>query len=395
MQWFSAASDQPELAVALTEVVAATRVEFDDQQPDLVVLFVSAHHAEQYDALSQWLADTWDEATLVLGCSAGSVIGGERELEEGPGLALCAALLPGVTLHPFHIDVGELPEDEDARSRWLDLVGVEPCENPDFILLGDAFSGDPEALAQGLDDFFPGSVKIGGIASGGSEPGSNALYLGKRVHRSGVVGVGLTGNIAVEAIVAQGCRPVGQPMFVTRCRDNLLYGLDDKQPVEVVQRLFDQASPKDQELFRSSLFLGIQMRSAQSEYHQGDFLVRNLIGGDEETGALAVAAPLQEGQVVQFHLRDADTAHDDLELQLKRAEPYAASAQGALLFSCLGRGRHLFGEADHDSRLFRNHLGPVPMAGFFGNGEIGPVQQRTFLHGYTSAFGIFRTRQSH
>lgn len=394
MRWVSALSEEPELALALAEVIAATSAGLDGLRPDLVVFFVSAHHAEHYEALSKGLAEIWGDSML-LGCSAGSVIGTERELEDGPGLALSAALLPEVAIHPFHLEVGELPDPDDDASRWAELVGVERNENADFILLGDPFSSDPERLAQGLDRCFPESVKIGGIASGGTEPGRNALFLGRQVHRTGVVGVGLTGNISVEAIVAQGCRPVGNPMFVTRCQDNVLYAIDDRPPVEVVSQLYEAASPKDRDLFRTSLFLGIEMRSSQTQYHQGDFLVRNLVGGDEESGALSVAATLHEGQVVQFHLRDAATAHEDLEEHLRRARPYAASARGALLFSCLGRGKSLFGEADHDSRLFRNHLGRIPLAGFFGNGEIGPVQQRTFLHGYTSAFGIFCTRDSH
>lgn len=394
MKWVSTLSEEPELAVALAEVIANTGEALDGLRPDLVVFFVSGHHAEHYDALAKSLAQTWGDSML-LGCSAGSVIGGEREVEDRPGLALSAALLPGVTIHPFHLEVGELPDPGDDPARWAELVGAKRSDSPDFILLGDPFSSDPERLAAGLDTCFPESVKIGGIASGGTEPGSNALFLGRRVHRTGVVGIGLSGNVSVEAIVAQGCRPVGNPMFVTRCQDNVLYSIDDRPAIEVVSQLYAAASPEDQELFRSSLFLGIEMRSSQMEYHQGDFLVRNLVGGDDESGALSVAAPLHEGQVVQFHLRDATTAHDDLEEHLKRAGPYAASARGALLFSCLGRGQHLFGEADHDSRLFRNHLGRIPLSGFFGNGEIGPVQQRTFLHGYTSAFGIFRTRDSH
>ena len=182
---------------------------------------------------------------------------------------------------------------------------------------------------------------------------------------------------------------------MTRSHENSLYAIDDRAPIEVVSDLYEAASPDDQELFRTSLFLGIEMRSDQTEYHQGDFLIRNLIGGDEDSGALAVAAPLHDGQVVQFHLRDAGTARTDLEQQLERALPYAASARGALLFSCLGRGQHLYGEPGHDSKMFHRHLGRIPLTGFFGNGEIGPVQQRTFLHGYTSAFGIFRPRHSH
>lgn len=394
MKWASAVSDQADLALALGETAGTIRTQLEGMQADLVVLFVSEHHAEGYDALSKWLSEAFP-AAAVLGCSAASVIGGERELEDGPGLALCAAVLPEVSLHPFHLELGELPEPGDDPASWAELVGVKPSENPDFVLLGDPFTSDPERLAQGLDRCFPKSVKIGGVASGGQEQGSNALFLGRRVFRSGMIGLGLSGNVSVEAIVAQGCRPVGSPMFVTRSQENVLYAIDDRAPVEVVSELYEAASPEDQKLFRNSLFLGIEMLSNQSEYHQGDFLVRNLIGGDEESGALAVAAPLHDGQVVQFHLRDVDTARADLEQQLQRAEPYAASARGALLFSCTGRGKQLFGESEHDSKLFHHYFGGIPLTGFFGNGEIGPVEQRTFLHGYTSVFAIFRTRRSH
>jgi small ligand-binding sensory domain FIST len=110
---------------------------------------------------------------------------------------------------------------------------------------------------------------------------------------------------------------------------------------------------------------------------------------------MAVGALLEESSVVQFHLRDARTSADDLEAHLCRYRDEAKDtpAKGALLFSCLGRGVHLYGSADHDSHLFRHHLGEIPLGGFFCNGEIGPVQNKTFLHGYTSAFGLFRQAQ--
>jgi small ligand-binding sensory domain FIST len=161
----------------------------------------------------------------------------------------------------------------------------------------------------------------------------------------------------------------------------------------VLQALFDGVDDRDRELFRTSLFLGIEMKEALSEYRQGDFLVRNLVGLDARSGALVVGARLHDGQVVQFHLRDAETSTRDLEERLARyRSAWAAppSGAGALLFSCLGRGQHLYGQPDHDSAAFERHLGRIPLAGFFCNGEIGPVEGRTFLHGYTSAFGIFR-----
>jgi small ligand-binding sensory domain FIST len=289
---------------------------------------------------------------------------------------------------------------EPADIDWRATVETKREEEPSFLVLADPFSADAEALVAGLDAAFPGCTKLGGLASGGEASGQNALYVGDAVARSGVVGVALVGNVALDAIVAQGCRPVGAPMLVSRCSGNLILEVDGRSPLVVLQELYAAASPRDQELFRASLFGGVQMRtSATGEYRQGDFLIRNLIGADQERGALAVAARLEPGQVFQFHLRDADASAADLERCLARhrsrsAGPTSAGCAGALLFSCLGRGQYLYGRADHDTDAFRRHFGEVPLTGFFCNGEIGPVQGTTFLHGYTSAFGILHSRRA-
>ena len=185
------------------------------------------------------------------------------------------------------------------------------------------------------------------------------------------------------------------PFFVTHCQDNVLQRLDGQPPVELVEELFEAASASDRELFRNSLFLGLEMQSDQGEYAQGDFLIRSIIGIDPDDGALAIAAPLRPSQVVQFHLRDAKASAEDLERCLNRysVEVGGSKARGALLFSCLGRGVGLYGSRDHDSRAFYSRVGEVPLTGFFCNGEIGPVRTQTFLHGYTSAFAIFRERE--
>jgi len=191
--------------------------------------------------------------------------------------------------------------------------------------------------------------------------------------------------------VAQGCRPIGEPMFVTRCRDNLLLALDGRPPREVLQGLHSRLAGRDRQLIRESLFLGVAMRDAASEYRQGDFLIRNVMGIDPSSGALAVGASLRENEIVQFHLRDARTSAEDLDCLLSRHQQ-EPRALGSFLFSCLGRGLHLYGRPNHDADAFRRHLGEVPLGGFFCNGEIGPVQGTTFLHGYTSSFGLFRPR---
>ncbi len=221
------------------------------------------------------------------------------------------------------------------------------------------------------------------------------LYLDDAVHRGGLVGVALSGDVRVDTLVAQGCRPIGEPMFVTRSVDNQIYALDGRSPLEVLQQLYERLGRRDRELFPHSLFVGLVMREKSEVYRRGDFLIRNVAGLDAERGALVVGARVAEGTIVQFHLRDADTSAEDLEQMLSSLAPeQRTQARGALLFSCLGRGRHLYGRVDHDTESFRRHLGEVPLGGFFCNGEIGPVQGTTFLHGYTSSFGLFRPRGS-
>ena len=395
MKWASTVSDDPRLEVALRGAAAELRAQLGTASPDLVVAFVSGHHEADFERVPALMAAALGGG-LLLGCSAGGVIGGGREVEQRPGLSLTAASLPGVELRPFHLAANALPACPDDVVAWERLLGVPSANEPHFVLLPDPFSFDAEEFLRSVDRAYPRSRKIGGLASGGRNPGANALFLDRRVHRSGLVGVALHGNVEVDTIVAQGCRPIGQPMFVTACERHLLLELDGQPALQALQRLYDELDAADQELARHSLFLGIVMSENRQEYQQGDFLIRNLMGLDPTRNALAIGALLRENSVVQFHLRDARTSARDLEQMLAgyQAAGQAERPQGALLFSCLGRGVYLYGEPDHDTSAFQRHLGEIPLGGFFCNGEIGPVQGTTFLHGYTSAFGLFKSRAS-
>jgi small ligand-binding sensory domain FIST len=183
-------------------------------------------------------------------------------------------------------------------------------------------------------------------------------------------------------------------MFVTRGLRNVVFELDGAPVLEVLESLYESLDVDDQALFRQALFVGVVMDREREVYRQGDFLIRNLFGIDAKTGGLAVGTLLEPNQVLQFHVRDARTSAEDLEAMLDRhrADSALHRPSGALLFSCLGRGAGLYGEPDHDTRAFLSRVGPVPVGGFFCNGEIGPVRGRTFVHGYTSAFGLFRPR---
>lgn len=394
MKWSSAVSDKFSLAEAFVEAADNIREDLGDAAPDLVVAFVSAHHSPEYETLPQLVSDHFGE-TLLVGCSGGGVIGSGTEIEERPGFAIAAAVLPGVRLSPFHIETDSLPDGDAPPEEWGGLVKTPWGQEAAFLILADPFSVDGEKLLMGLDYAFPDSAKIGGMASGANRAGGNVLYLGDAVHNSGVVGISLSGNVVVDTVVAQGCRPIGEAMHVTGCERNLLTGLDGRTPFEVLRELFGGLDERDRELAQHSLFLGVVMDEFNESPQQGDFLIRNIIGLDAQKGVLAVGELLKEGQTVQFHLRDAETSSQDLDAML---EQYVANntqsnqGAGALLFQCLGRGAHLYGRADHDTDMFKEIVGDLPLTGFFCNGEIGPVGGTTFLHGYTSSFGIFRPK---
>jgi small ligand-binding sensory domain FIST len=394
MRWASAISEAAGLDTAVAECVEQVRAGLDGGAADLAVVFVSNRHSAGYERLADLLHAELPGAVL-LGCSADGVIGDAHEVERRPALTLTAGHLPGVKLDPFHLEEADLPGPDAPPEPWERLVGVSAGDSPQFLLLTDPYSFHPDALLSGLDYAFPRSVKVGGLASGAGERGGNALYLGDRVYREGSVGLALTGNVVIDAVVAQGCRPVGEPMRITRCQDYWLVELDGQPPVNVLQDLFERLPERDRALARHSLFLGVVMDELCEEPRQGDFLIRNLLGIDRNHGALAIGEHLREGQIVQFHLRDAETATEDLETMLTQyvfAE-VGRRPSGALLFSCTGRGAGLFGIPDHDSELFQARLGRIPLGGFFCAGEIGPVGGATFLHGYTSSFALFRSRE--
>jgi small ligand-binding sensory domain FIST len=396
MQWCSSLIPEHPLAEALDAGTAEIINNGEGREPDLLLVFVSGHPPDAPELIPKKLKETFPKS-LLLGCTAGGVVGNGCEIEQHPALSITAAWLPGVKLTPFHLSNEQALALLNDPEKLQKTLGIFTGEEPEFILLPDPFSFDPASFLKALDEIFPASGKIGGLASGAREPGGNRLFLKDKAYDSGLVGVAMCGDIVMDTLVAQGCRPIGVPMFITRGRDHLLYELDGQPALRVLGELYQILNAGDRELFNHSLFLGIAMRGHQQEYHAGDFLIRNLAGILEQEGALAIGAHLSEGQVVQFHLRDKNTSAHDLETICRRyqmahgAEPQ--TPQGALLFSCLGRGVHLYGEPDHDSNLIKKLIGEIPIGGFFCNGEIGPVHHQTFLHGYTSSIGLFRKKQ--
>lgn len=385
MQWASALSESTKFSEALPELAAGLA---ELPQVDLLVVFFSPHFRSRALELSKLLREQFRPQTLI-GCSTAGVITTGRELEEGAGISVLAGHLPGVTLTPLAITRDDLPSPDVGPGAWHERLGVPPEPRPSFLVLCDPASSDPSGLLQGLDFAYPGSCTIGGLAS---DAASNALLLDEQVLSGGTILLALSGNVVLEPIVAQGCRPIGAPQRITACEHNLLLELSGNRPTQVLEEIYEELAESDQEEFlHRSLHLGVAATGLLEEGVEPEYLIRNVLGADPRRGVLAIGAALRSGQQVRFHLRDAEAARGDLSAQIERYQ--SASREelpaGAILFACAGRGSHLFGEPHQDAMTFASGVG-VPLAGFFCAGEIGPVGGNTSLLGYTSSFGVFR-----
>jgi small ligand-binding sensory domain FIST len=386
MRFYSSASDRESSRDAVKQLIGDARRAVS--QVDLAFVFFTGDHREDAEQILEQLWLEIDPQCLV-GCSAEGVIGGREEIERKPGISLLVAELPHVGIHPFHI----------AADDWRDaLLGETPELAERFgvgllsravIGFGDPFTTPLPQLLKGMDQLCPGVPLIGGMASSARQAGENLLAYNDVAVKDGFAGVTLSGPITVETIVSQGCRPIGKPMVVTKAQGNILEAVGGRTPLAALREIVDAMSAEDQQLLRRGLFLGQAISEYRDSFGRGDFLVRNLMGADDKTGAVAVNGELRIGQTVQFHLRDAATADEDLRLMLAR-DGAAASPMGGLLFSCNGRGTRMFAEAGHDVGVAGELLPSAPIAGFFAAGELGPVGGKNFIHGHTASFALFR-----
>ena len=353
---------------------------------DLVLLFVAPQHEDMQRAIIDIATDRVEGAT-VLGCSAGGVIGGRREIEDAPAVAAWAASLPGIGVQPFRLTFQR--EDDHAIVEGLeDLPSSD--EEPVILMLADPFSFPADVLLDHLNDTSAGVPIVGGMASGGLEEGRNSLYFNDEILHDGAVGAILTGG-GMATLVSQGCRPVGKTYAVTRAERNVLFELGGASAMTRIEELYNEATERDQLLIRRGLHVGSAITETKPELGRGDFLVRNVLGVDRDSGAIAISDLVEVGRTVQFQVRDAESAREDLRVTLERERTARPSdVAGALLFSCNGRGSALFGQPDHDVNAVRRAFGDIPVAGFFAAGEIGPVAGKNFLHGFTASILLIR-----
>jgi small ligand-binding sensory domain FIST len=364
---------------------------------DLALVFGSFHHRSAFDDAAAIIRKTVSPRVLV-GVTAEAVIGSNRELEGVAGLSALALRLPGVRLHPWHSTPDEpMPLRDSAAIR--ERIGFDP-QRRDFratLMFGDPFSTPITRLLPAITECGTAECPvpvIGGMASGASQPALNVLMLDDRVFNAGVVGVSLAGNLQIDFIVSQGCRPIGKPFVITKCRENVILELGGRKAIEALQEMAQELPEAEKRLLSRGLLLGSVINEYKGHFGRGDFLVRNMMGLDQRVGGVVAGEMCRVGQTVQFHARDAATAAEDLQLLLEAQVLTETPPLAALLFSCNGRGERLFGRPNHDLDIIRERLGPsLPMAGFFCAGEFGPVGDRSFLHGHTASLAVLRGGQ--
>ena len=374
---------------AVAEAARAARAKLGPSPCDLALVFVSQTWNDFDPAeLSQILAK--ELAPLhSLGCNASGAIAGRREVEMKPGVAVLAMRLPGVRVHSFSLAPSELKRLEGG-SALVSLLDLYPTDKPKFLVFGDPTTCDPDQLTTLFNEGYPGAPLVGGLSSGPQLKRTSWMLLNGEIIENGVAGVALTGDVTFDIVVAQGCRPIGEPLIVTKAEGNVLQELGGRPPLDVLRETLAKCPAEDQRLARHSLFAGLVMKEGHSGYKRGDFVIRNLMGFDQDTGALVLGANLRRGQTLQFQLRDAQTSDTDFQHLLGVMPEGGAAPRGALLVSCCGRGQGLYGEPDHDAALVQSMRGPLPLAGFFANGEFGPVDGRNYIHGYTSSLVVIR-----
>jgi small ligand-binding sensory domain FIST len=372
MQIGAGVSTAAQAADAAVEAAREAAHALGSREASVAFLFLSPAHRERVAEAALALREELLPERL-LGCVAQGVVGGEREVEEGPAAAVWAATMPGAEVTGFHVtEPDDLPPTDEAS-----LVA----------LLVDPFTFPVAAALAALNDRTPCPPVVGGIAAGAGRPGTQALLLDDELYEHGAVGAVFSG-VPVLAVVSQGCAPIGRDTVITNADANVVFELAGEPALVRLQREIAALSPEERRLAAEGLLAGLVIDENKAEYGRGDYLMRGILGADERAGSLVLGEQVRVGQTLRFHVRDPLSADEDLREALRR-EIGSEHVAGALLFTCNGRGTRMFAEPDHDARTVAEELRCDALAGFFCGGEIGPVGGRAFLHGFTATLAVF------
>jgi len=355
--------------------------------PDIAIVFVSPHFADEFQEIADAIQEALQPINMI-GCVGDSIVSGGREIEGDPAITIWAAALPDTKIETAHLLLERVPAGGFiSGTEELSLEQITARDESALVVLGEPFSFPTDLLLSQLAADYPELRVLGGMASGFQQPGRNLVLVNGTVYSEGAAGLLIDGGVKVHSVVSQGCRPIGDRFVVTKVEQNLILELGGKPTIQVLEEMFIRLPTSDHDLMSKGFFLGRVISEYQDDYEMGDFLIRNVVSMDEERGAVVVNDYFQVGQTVQFQVRDEETASNELRQLLKKTELVAV--QGGLVFTCNGRGTRLFAEPDHDAGVIREVVGEIPLAGFFAQGEIGPVGGENHMHGYTASVVLF------
>jgi len=333
------------------------------------------------------------QVPLLAGCSSTGLIVGDEEIEEGAGLTLSLHSLPGVELEALHFTQGQV-EEANGPAYWHAETGVEPEKTNGWLAFIDPFHLDAESWLRSWNEAYAPLPILGGLASGNFNDQTTQVYLNGEVFEEGGVAISVGGDVKLASVISQGCTPIGETWTLTSVDRNLIHKIANRRAYDVLVETVNGLSLQEQQKTRGNLFIGLVVNEYLADFHRGDFLIRNLLGAEPRSGVIAVGAFPRTGQTIQFQRRDAKGAAEGMAELLARAKEQlgGTTIYGGCLCCCNGRGQNMFGFPSHDAKLVQKQLGPIGLNGFFCNGEIGPVGDRSFLHGYTAALALFVKR---
>jgi small ligand-binding sensory domain FIST len=367
------------------EVVKSCQAIIEDivVSPDIAIVFVSPHFADEFQDIADAIQETLQPRNMI-GCVGDSIVSGGREIEGDPAITIWAAALPDTKIETARLLLERVSDRGFiSGTEELPLDQITEREESALIVLGEPFSFPADLLLSQLVTDYPELRVIGGMASGFQQPGKNLVLVNGTVYCEGAAGLLIAGGVKVRSVVSQGCRPIGDRSIITKVEQNVILELGGKPAMQVLEEMFIRLPTSDHDLMSKGCFLGRVISEYQDDYEMGDFLIRNVMSMDNERRAVVVNDYFQVGQTVQFQVRDEESASNELRQLLKKTDP--AEIRGGLVFTCNGRGTRLFAEPDHDAGVIRETVGEIPLAGFFAQGEIGPVGRENHMHGYTAS----------
>ena len=374
---------------ALRKWAEGLRERLKSPQVSLGLVFVAPQYFKQARQILEILR-VHARIPLLAGCSSSSLITGAEEIEEDAGLSLALYSLPGAELKAVYFRQEQV-EEANGAAYWQMETGVEADATNGWLAFIDPFHLDSETWLRTWNEAYAPAPILGGLASGDFHDQLTQVYLNGEVYEEGGVALSIGGGVRLVGITSQGCTPIGETWTLTKVEQNIIHEIGNRPAFEVLAETLNQLPPEEQKQARDNLFIGLVVNEYLEDFHRGDFLIRNLLGADPRSGSIAVGAAPRQGQTIQFQRRSASAATEDMNDLLARARRQLQNTTifGACLCSCNGRGQGMFGRPHHDAQLVQQRLGPLGLAGFFCNGEIGPVGERSFLHGFTASLALF------